>query len=340
MQDSVFCRQFSMKLLFRMKPQSAFYAGDYSEILACPFPHSDMLFQAIAKAWEMLWGKAKYDLLESYLKDTKPFSISSIFPVIGNVYFVPKPISWNILASTGKGKSTSIPPIYWISAETYRAWLAKQETTWNTKNFIHPGLYASTLEMEQIQCQVAWNADYGRLRNCVEVCTGQATAFAANQVFYAKELDWYFIAECTQEYSEKLEATIRLLADEGIGGRRSIGCGAFQFIPPMPIPASLDFVEKNIEGNFVIFSLYHPSAADIQNNILENAAYQWTFREPWRRNAQQQQIGMLQEGSCFSKNMSAYNALLDITNPGMSEHAYTYVYPFQVVAPEAGGKHE
>lgn len=331
-----------MKLLFRMTPQGAFYGGDqFADTFQSPFCKSDTIFKAVLKAWELLWGnKETQTLVERYLKaqseEDIPFYLSSIFPVIGDVYFLPRPFSFRMA-------DENLPPemvqeISWISAGLYRNWLEGNDVPWSSDCHVSPGLYFHPRESTAVNVllpqRIPWAGDE-RTRNEVDLVTSATRPYQSGQIYYAENLEHYLLAETRGEYQGKLEAVFRLLAHEGIGGKRSAGCGGYLYRPPLPIPDSLDFVQKEVDASFVTLSLYYPLAEDIENGLLRNAKFQLIDRQGWHvdgKGSAQQQPGvrLCKEGSHFHAAKISTKCLLEMT--GAPSQCYHYVHPFRVVA--------
>lgn len=347
-----------MKLLFRMTPQGSFYTGSQlSDGCTCPFPRSDTVFKAILNAWNLLWGDTEVETLLDHFSHNaqipsvpalcfgtraRPFYISSIFPVVDTVYFLPRPISMLWKVDNEKLPHQIFQNISWVSAAIYRAWLEHQTIDFSPENFLLPSLYCDSKEMNTINLhfpnKVLWS-DEERTRNTVDRATAAAHIYPTSQVFYGEKLQEYIVVDTQEEYRAKLEAVLRLLADEGIGGQRSNGCGSYIYYPPVSIPKELDFIEAVPENSFVTLSLYYPSLEDVQNGILDQAQFQLIERQGWSKDCQgnalrQQKIRLFKEGSHFSHHPIALKSLVEMKSN--SDRCYHYVYPFPIAAPGVG----
>lgn len=333
-----------MQLLLKMKPYAGYYLGEDVVGMEFPFPHSDTLFQAINSTWATLWGQeSQQKFMTAYQhNETAPLIITSIFPCIGDVYFVPRPLSL-VIQESHKNISTtnSYSPISWISAAVYRDWLQGKEIPYHPSQFLPPHLYIHYDDIAKIK-RVGmpsswWQCDQGRIRNRIDILTNQTQNYPAHQVYYAQGLSWYLIAHVEPDYQEPFLAIMRLLGDEGIGGRRSIGCGAFYIESVTTIPDDLSFITQPIKKSYTVFSLYYPRSHEIQEGLFHNATYQLIQRQSWRKNIQDnqtiasQQVNFLKEGSHFF-TLTTSQALLDITPSGWPSPVYLYGYPFRVIA--------
>ncbi|NUM35206.1 MAG: type III-A CRISPR-associated RAMP protein Csm4 [Candidatus Brocadiae bacterium] len=332
-----------MKLLFRMKPQGAFYVGnDLFSAQSFPFSHSDTIFQALLSAWEMLWGKKEKDqLIECFHHpDTIPFIITSCFPAIGDVYFLPKPLAMKEKEAKKKNNAFS-----WISGNIYKEWLKGNRLDFSLEYCLSPGVYFHPSEKNTIESlcpsQKIWSCDKGRMRNKTSIFGGVAKAYPAEQIYYSQNTDFYLVAEIQEAYSNKFQSILRLLAEEGIGGKRSIGCGSYLYQDTMPIPESLDFLEKPVSASWVLLSLYFPQPKNIEDGLFHKAHWQIMERQGWSKNNRgnsihNKAIHLIQEGSCFFSVPEKAKALVEVKSSSSSQNAcYHYVYPFKAVAPGA-----
>ncbi len=334
-----------MKLLFRMKPQGAFYGGnDFFSAQDFPFPRSDTVFQALLSAWDMLWGKEEKNHLLSCFKNqhTPPFFMTSFFPVMGDVYFLPRPLALQIESSERQKKIEKA--VSWISANIYKEWLEGKDIVYFSDYFLGPSAYFHSSELRFLEdlcpSKLLWSSDKGRMRNRLSVFMEKAQAYPAEQVYYSQNMEFYLIVEVEESYKTKLEAAFRFLAEEGIGGQRSIGCGSFLYEEPRFLPKILNFLEKPVEKNYVVLSLYYPQAKE--KSMFHEAYWEIIERQGWTRDEhgqsrQNKAIRLLKEGSCFSSMPDHTKALIEVTpSQSKKETCYHYVYPFRVVAP--GGK--
>ena len=330
-----------MKFLFRMTPQGAFYNNNqFLHSYDSPFPKSDTVFKAIVNAWEILWGEDSTKKLTDKFQKVKkeediPFYLSSVFPVLGNTYFLPRPLALEF--HQDKNVHHAKDQINWVSAEIYRDWLRGEKFAWNVENLLFPGLYFHAKDAAAIRLQtkdkLAWSDDDGRTRNQVNPITAETTVYPANQIFYAEKLDWYLLVACQDEMQKKLTSIFRLLADEGIGGRRNIGCGGYLYQPPVALPETMDFVATPVQNNFAILSLYYPMAEQISSGLLNQARYQLIERQGWHTDSQgeakqQGKLRLFKEGSCFGAASTFGPRLIEA-----GKHCYHYVYPFRIAAP-------
>ena len=322
-----------MKLMFRVKPQSSYYNGnDFLYTQDFPFPRSDTILHSIISTWKKLWGKTEQTkLIENFNNDDElPFYITSALPLIGKVYFLPCPASLE----------ANLNNISWISSKIYKDWLDERDISWMEKCFLKPNFYVHNSQINDLpdseKLERLWIYS-NRERNLIN--SFEVKSFFDNQIFYNQNLELYIIVELQEEYKDRLKACFRLLADEGIGGKRSIGCGGFFYRDPYELPQDLEFFNDDIDENFMNLSLYLPDKKDIENGLLKESQYKKILRQSWGRDSKgiswkKKSVNLLKEGSTFKFNLKKTKALLDVTpDKAEGEKFYHYVYPFKIKVP-------
>lgn len=227
----------------------------------------------------------------------------------GLVRFLPKPVLPPVtmeqaqeLAGTGTGKNFKrevkkllkerIEPVKkagYVSEELFAQICAGQ---WNSRALVETwgdkveaaGKTGGVLWLTQERRQT-WGGHTGRpdaswavvdvQRNAVDRVAG-ATAegllFHETQTFYRREqAGLWFIVRAEAEVWPWLEAAFRYLADTGLGGKRAIGKGHFDFEPPVPyaLPDAPD------ADSFITLSPYLPRFTGDQ---IEAKPYRYTLQ--------------------------------------------------------------
>jgi len=82
--------------LYKIIPRAPFHFGErgIGQEETAEFPHSDTLFAALISAWRLMYDQAEFDrcIAEvTQVNDTPHLRLSSAFPYIGEVYFLPRP---------------------------------------------------------------------------------------------------------------------------------------------------------------------------------------------------------------------------------------------------------
>ncbi|MEM4318139.1 MAG: type III-A CRISPR-associated RAMP protein Csm4 [Candidatus Nitrosocaldus sp.] len=263
--------------------------------------HSDTIFNGICWAYNELYGKeALYELLAD--SKEKRLIISSAFPLSNNTYYFPKPLnlSYNEIGNDSSNRYKTLKKARFISKDLFEHFINEgtlpiDESRDEAQSiridniFIHkesehsPSIHTS-IEYRNRLDRLSYYSDiyrcgYTILRNCA-----------------------YWFAYHTSD-EDKIRAALRLLADDGIGGERSIGLGR----------SSIEFTSINIDepeasDSIVVLSLYHPTIYEA-SSILHNykntpssrIAYSLTTRGGWTDprlgSIRKKRLRMFEEGS-------------------------------------------
>ncbi len=121
---------------------------------------------------------------------------------------------------------------------------------------------------------------------------------------------YYFIFEILnldEELSNKIKASITLIMDEGIGGRRSLGCGLVDDVELIELDNTFLFsklLNSEPDGWFMNLSLVYPSFEDLQNieffNIYGRSGYVYSIEN---NSARFNDVKFIEEGSLFKKKV-------------------------------------
>ncbi len=221
--------------------------------------HSDALFSAIIQTVERLWGEA-----ERFIKffEDGVVSISSCFHCLEKadgefIWFLPKPIHFNILEKLDdNNERKKLSKIHFISKKVWEMGLKpsqwKGECLILQKEFV---LHKS--ELPEIVVPLHDSMKIYEVQSLPKVSTHKPSKedsiyfqtnvqLATNRKLLDKKnlnyeelranlpkVHYYFLLDYIQfpdeeeqeEITNKIETAIRILADSGIGGERSVGCG-------------------------------------------------------------------------------------------------------------------
>ena len=121
---------------------------------------------------------------------------------------------------------------------------------------------------------------------------------------------YYFIFDSSQlspEINSKLRASITFIIDEGIGGRRSSGCGLVDDVEFIKLDNSFpyfDLFDSKDAGMFMNLSLVHPKLEDMKDikffNIFGRSGYIYSLETTSERF---NDIKFIEEGSLFKKKV-------------------------------------
>lgn len=268
--------------IIKLKFKSPLHVGNIGIGLeeCTPVVHSDTIFNAIISAYSLMHTKEETN---NFLKTFCNVRISSAFPYKEDTIYFPKPrirINTNIddfKILKDLKKVEFIPKEYFdkiINMEELDHKDLKSLTT-NTGGFYKeeqiPKVY---LDRER------YTSDF---------------FFIGTIRFYSDSGLWFSI-DCDDTVYDDIIPCLRLLQDEGIGGKRTWGCGLFDYEETemklrLPI---------NHEA-YLLLSLLYPNTNDI---TLFNGTYaSWDFiiRGGYFRKARKPRIWMVKEGSIFDE---------------------------------------
>ena len=321
-------------LAVKLKPRGPFHFGERgvgieeTEALA----HSDTIFSALCWAWTLLFGEAELEkLLGRFLDGRPPFLISSGLPYAGEVLFLPRPLA---VKGRDDEEIRRLKRVGYISLEVYRLLLAgslPQEPIliqdghlWLTeeefKGLQDPVLdedelrgflreWASlgkTQKPERIQyarCYRLW--EIGEVPHvAVDRVTSASNIFHEGDVRFAEGCGMYILVRfLDEEVQGRFLAAVRLLGDEGLGGRRSAGRGFFEVeeAEKVEIPEAAD------GDRAMLLSLLNPREGELSALLApEDIAYRLVARRGWvysarARNLRRRRVMMFAEGSVLGR---------------------------------------
>jgi len=121
---------------------------------------------------------------------------------------------------------------------------------------------------------------------------------------------FYFIFNCStlnEELKNGINSSIRLIMDEGLGGKKSLGCGLFDDVEIIELDDNNQYfklLNENSLEYFVNLSLVYPNKEDLENieyfNIYERSGYIFSAdTNSMRFN----DLKLIEEGGIFNKKV-------------------------------------
>lgn len=296
---------------------------------------SDGLFSAWVSIYARLFGKeAVEELLQQFPTKDKPqlappFRISSTFVYreIGGgdrtIYYLPRPLKFptnypdDDLAFFKTYKKLNYLPL-----EVWQRWYQgtgfnQNSDTQELENYSKVGEANGNLNnFGTFDYKKAFKIDKVP-KIAVDRVTRATNLYHTGFVQFTWEKDkagLYFILQLSPEdekLADKLQAALKLLGEEGIGGERSGGAGRFE-VDWLDLPEIWQPIVKFKDGKYhTLFSLFWDS--DITENFLENASYEIQERGGWIVESQlrRKMVRMFAEGSVFLS--SPQGMLADVT---------------------------
>jgi len=289
-----------------------FHIGELSEGIrktARYFIHSDTLWGGLVANWINIYGNL--DLLKGYWDGSPPFRVSSIFPVIGDKYYIIKPL-------TLPKKSIAVE---------YKEYQLEKE--YKKVQLIPLNLLSEYLNDRVSKNQVIqeWKEIKNKIEYVVEPKVRLGPTSAASVIYYvsrvktAKDLDFYFLIQVNElKFYEILSPVLKLLSETGLGGHRSKGNGRFELHNEDRIFMDYDSVSKyssfSEDYGYILISLLSPKEDNI-NEILKDSTFQLIERGGWaldsikKEQAFEKRVFMVKEGSILRKKL--FGHLPDVT---------------------------
>jgi CRISPR-associated protein Csm4 len=287
--------------------------------------HSDTLFSAICNAFRSLYGnKALEELLNLFIKNP-PFFLSSAFPFFkGNLLF-PIPLNFKPPEEDFKSykKLQLIPEELWDELCNGKPLRKDDYEFIQDRKAILPRNEVRKLK-DKNYC--IWE-EREIQRISLDRITSTSNIFNFREISFKENSGLFFLIDWKNpSFSRKIEASIRLLGEDGIGGDRGIGKGVF----------TTEFSEYEInypKGNdYLILSLFFPSQDEMKDfagiyDFKLRGGYVLSFDNTTRR---KKYVRMLTEGSII-KNKKPIGSFVDITPDGFKGHrVYRYGYAFSI----------
>ncbi|SHK20862.1 CRISPR-associated protein Csm4 [Anaerobranca californiensis DSM 14826] len=333
--------------IFKLFPSelTKFHLGDSNRKLKDYFS-SDQLFSALYNCGMLLFNKD-----DSFFKELKETTFTSLFPGISikfneevkDIIFLPKPLCAMEIGDKNVSRLVNhkkFKKIKFISFDLYK----EMQKMWDDKEkeikldlskvVIVGGTYACTLEeLQHLQEKIDFNnVKLFKTRVVPKVVISRLNDTSDNfyfqdelEVNYYKARDviirpfFYFL--CKEEVSSKFKGVVRLLADEGIGGKRSLSNGIFEEV------LEGDFEEEifnHSSGYYMNLSSIYPKKEEVVNldcyELEERNGYIYSGRTTGIR---KKTVRLIKEGSIFKDVISG--RLMEMKEDVFKEHCI-YLY--------------
>ena len=275
--------------------------------------HSDTLYSAFFNGYRLLYGKQELEkLLELFLTDNTPLLLSSAFPFWKGRHYLPVPK--NQIPGDKQSKE------YLFCQDSLRADSPSRGAVGGLKT--PEGENMLPINSEDMDCaNELLEGD-----QCTRVGLDRRTNhpgdryFHCSEVHFSKESGLYFLARVqVEKYKRRLDAVFRLLADEGIGGDRTVGKGLFAY--PKSEEMKLEVPEK--AKGWVSLSLYYPGGGEWKGisesyyDLIQRRGYVFS---PDSKSLRRMPVSMFTEGSVFPATPERHGKMVDVTPKILSAH--------------------
>ncbi|AZR72424.1 type III-A CRISPR-associated RAMP protein Csm4 [Anoxybacter fermentans] len=349
--------------------RAKFHFGNYKRELTSVFS-SDSLFSAIINNYALLYPEKTEQIIDKFRK--REYLISSCYLGIDfwngekkkkTIYFLIKPF-WRIGRDRNEEndddlrKRKMIKKLKYLSLNVYNDLL----NAWNEeKGFFEYDLSAQfiignkfcisnqevddlnlTFEEKRKLADLNFIKEYSTPKVAVNRITNKSEAFYYEnniELSYKKIGDYtlkpffYFLANQAFVENKEIRASLNLLCDEGLGGRRSMGIGQFQNCVYEDITGVLSH-----EGNkYISLSIVFPKKEEVDNvlsyNLVKRNGY--IFSNGGRA-FRKKDVRVMQEGSIF--NCKVEGQFLDLKPEGFKLPHKVYLNGNSFLIGFGGGK--
>jgi len=264
------------------------------------FIHSDTIFSGVCNVWARAYGKEDLDSMLKEFHEDPPFVISSAFPYIDDVYYFPKPFLV-ATAEVPEDKRKDFKKMAFFSKEFFERYI--------DGNLSNEEMAA---ELEKSSAKILEENYLPKVALDRVNSSSEPFSFSENRLH--KNAGYFFLYRCRKEYIDKFKNAILILSDEGIGGKKTWGCGQFE--------AESSKIDLELpEGNmYCSLSLYYPKEDE---RLSDKCSYNLLERGGWivsqtPTKMKRKSVYMLSEGSLF--DFDAKGKLVDVTPNGFDLH--------------------
>lgn len=304
---------------------------------------ADTLFSAVCVMWRELYGEGELiKLLDEFTRPqvlTKPFYLTSAFPVAGAVRFYPRPC----LAAEQQPKAQR--RVQFVSERIFTQIVNGKMPEFNAADCINEGeAWIDEADRADLQAWATATNDIVLWRKQVvprvalDRLTSASNIWHCGSVVFAQgaqneSVGLWFAAQVQFGWRARFTATLRLLGDAGLGGERGVGYGLFNLSGPQ------EFVLPSAAAaqHFVTLSPCTPRDGDEVAALLDNAqvAYELTSRRGWvgspeASNLRRKQVWMFREGAVLNGAPRFVGSLANVTPEPCPHPVWRYGWAFPV----------
>jgi CRISPR-associated protein Csm4 len=353
-------------MAYRLKFHSGVHIGDRGITLedssvAAP---SGTLFAALVAVVRKM-GLDPDDFVAPFLAGDPPFLLTSAFPVAGEVRFFPLPVPlarW-FPADVLRDRRKDLKRIRFISEGIWQrlltgapmaSWLFPKKITetpekgaalqkgqfWirgDELNQLPSGMRAKQNPLHALRWQKVYTQ--GQVpRVTIDRLTSASNIFHAGRVHFSAECGLWFgvawlapqrkVGTETLDFEEVFHRALTLLGEDGLGGERSVGYGAFTWKqePPFSLP------EAQPGAPLLLLSRYHPRERELPQVLTEDAAAyallpKGGWVQSWDDKAQRRKrLWLLREGSVIQPTVAGpWGDIVDVRpNTGFPHPVWRY----------------
>lgn len=299
--------------IVKLRPRGSFHIGErenWREGSKVYIP-SDTIFSALCYCYLLLYGEVE-SFLKGFIDSNPPFLISSAFPFVKETLFFPIP-------KNQISRDKEVRKIKYID-------LHGLERLLNGK------------KIDDIKDEVRTIPPFPwEIENVPRIGLNRWTNHPGENFFYFGQVTYksdtglfLFIEFKESSFKSKLIATLNLLAQEGLGGDRTVGRGFFYKPEILEIKIH---TTKFFDGIYSL-SMYSPLQEEIMG--IERGFYEIEERKgyifsPFCQSLRRRSIRLFTEGSVFPSEPKRVGKIVDVTPDAFDTHkVYRYGYIFSL----------
>jgi CRISPR-associated protein Csm4 len=276
---------------------------------------SDTLFSAFVNGYRLLYEGDKFDALTRQLETgNSPLRFSSAFPFAGGDYYLPIPR--NQIPKDKQAKK-----VQFVALETWQRLINGE----NVEDLLASGAgkaLPSLVETEDSPKEaMPWTVlDTPRVGLDRQSNHPGERFFHCGETHFANKAGLYFLASYSDDkIRDKARAVWRLMADEGLGGDRTVGKGLFAY--PQIEQVSLDIPDQ--ATGWISLSLYYPNGDEIAGltdgyyDLIQRCGYIYSMGG---RTLRRRPVSMFAEGSVFPSTSKRLGKLVNTTPARFTLH--------------------
>ena len=293
--------------------------------------HSDTLWAAIVSTWSRLYGNPD-ELLPDSESWNPPFLISSAWPFVEDTFYFPRPFSQlpvrlNTIEYSylKKLKKTTL-----LDQKTFEKWISGETIAKDT--------------IEELICRIENLKKHVKSSEKPQVFLGPFSTgsrlYYLGLTYFRDNSGLFFLVDFKNEsLRDKFFSVLNLLADEGLGGKRTYGLGLFSYSVEKISIATPDESNK-----WITLSRISPEEALLDRDVLSNSSYSlyhlkgWSLSPHSKTVALRKPIRLFSEGSIFP--VKPTGKVVDITpfedewdaDHRVFRHGLAFTLPYREVA--------
>ncbi len=243
-----------------------------------PVIHSDTIFNAIINAYSLMHTENE---TKEFIRSFENVKLTSAFPFNKDEIFFPRPrIKLNADEKIISKYSKKIKKAEFVSKKFFEKMI-----NYN---------YIDEKEIQEFVKEKIFYKEYQIPKVYLDRETKKSDFFFISAIKFEDKCGLWFSVECEKGIYKDIISCLRLLQDEGFGGKRTWGYGLFSF--------EEDDIELRLPRTpemYVLLSLFYPD--DNEKALFDGRSASWDFvlRGGFSNMKRKPRIRMVKEGSVF-----------------------------------------